>query len=226
MSEALAAIEAGQWDAARSALDRAAALRPDAPEVADARSRLDAGERREKLTRTLERAAALEAREAWREAENAYASVLEIDPTNARARTGADRAASRADLDEAIEYHIRHPGRLAEDAVLEEARALLAAATEAVPRGPGLTDQMSRLQEVIRIASTPIPVVLESDGLTEVTVYRVGRLGRFSRRELSLRPGTYTVVGSRDGFRDVRLRMQVPAADDGPPLFVACREAL
>jgi len=37
-----------------------------------------------------------------------------------------------------------------------------------------------------------------------VVIYQVGRLGRFSVRTLELRPGTYTVVGSREGFRDVR----------------------
>jgi len=43
-----------------------------------------------------------------------------------------------------------------------------------------------------------------SDNLTEVSVYRVGRLGRFTAQELLLRPGRYTVVGTREGYKDVR----------------------
>ena len=45
---------------------------------------------------------------------------------------------------------------------------------------------------------------LESDQLTSVTLYRVGALGAFAAKEVELRPGTYTAIGSRDGYRDVR----------------------
>ena len=39
---------------------------------------------------------------------------------------------------------------------------------------------------------------------TEVSIYRVGRLGAFDRKDVELLPGRYTVVGMRAGFRDVR----------------------
>jgi len=67
---------------------------------------------------------------------------------------------------------------------------------------------------------------LVSDNLTEVTVYRVGRLGRFSQRVLNLRPGTYTVVGSRPGYRDVRRRLMVSPNQSSKPLEVRCEEAI
>ncbi len=54
------------------------------------------------------------------------------------------------------------------------------------------------------LASKPIAVRLTSDQLTTVTLYRVGDLGAFASKEVELRPGTYTVIGSRDGYRDVR----------------------
>ena len=69
-------------------------------------------------------------------------------------------------------------------------------------------------------------VVLESDEYTDVVIHRVGRLGTFSRRELNLKPGAYTVVGSRDGYRDVRLRLVVPPGSPPEPLVVRCTERL
>ena len=45
---------------------------------------------------------------------------------------------------------------------------------------------------------------LTSDELTTVTLYRVGALGAFASHDVELRPGTYTAIGSRDGYRDVR----------------------
>ena len=57
-------------------------------------------------------------------------------------------------------------------------------------------------------------------------VYKVARLGRFDQRELTLRPGTYTAVGTRRGFRDVRHEFKVghegaPPSLPGAPFLAA-----
>jgi len=67
---------------------------------------------------------------------------------------------------------------------------------------------------------------VQSDELTEVTVYRVGRLGTFERQRLQLRPGTYTVVGSRRGYRDVRHTLVIVAGEIPNPLTVRCEERI
>jgi len=68
--------------------------------------------------------------------------------------------------------------------------------------------------------------VVVSDNLTEVVIYRVDRLGVFPRRELKLRPGTYTAVGSREGFRDVRVRFEVSPGGPSQQVTVVCTEKL
>ena len=73
---------------------------------------------------------------------------------------------------------------------------------------------------------TPVAVVLESDGQTQVVVHKVGRLGAFERKTLDLKPGTYTVVGTRSGYRDVRRQLVVKPAAALPPLVVRCEEAI
>ena len=131
-----------------------------------------------------------------------------------------------AELDKALRFHIEHPDRLSEDKVLEEARQILADGREVRPPTPLLQDQLSRLERQIEIATTPVPVVLLSDNLTEVVVYRVGRLGRFDRKPLELRPGTYTVVGTRAGFRDVRHKLRVAAGESETSLTIRCEEEI
>jgi hypothetical protein len=69
-------------------------------------------------------------------------------------------------------------------------------------------------------------VELVSDGETQVTVFRVGRLGSFERRELELRPGTYTVMGSRVGYRDVRIDFRVAPEIELEPIVVRCEEPI
>ena len=49
--------------------------------------------------------------------------------------------------------------------------------------------------------------------MTKVIVYRVGQFGAFKQKRLTLRPGSYTAVGSRAGFRDVRIRFRVDPAE-------------
>ena len=129
-------------------------------------------------------------------------------------------------MNDRLEYHIAHPDRLSEEKVLKEAEEALAAARGIEPTTQKLRRQMNQLQGAIRIATTPVRVLLVSDNLTNVVVYRVGRLGTFERRTLDLRPGTYTVVGTREGYRDVRRQLEVVAEGKSEPLTVRCEEEI
>ncbi len=226
MSDGLAALEQRQWQAATDAFERASRLRPEAPEVTDGLARAKAGQRLETIADGLRRAQSLEQREAWREAESTYSAVLAIDPESAPALAGQRRTEARAALDEKLEYHIANPARLTNEDVFADASSALDEAMETLPSGPRLESQVGRLEALLEEASTPVPVVLESDALTEVVVYRFGRLGTFIRHEISLKPGTYTVVGSRNGFRDVRLQLVVNPGSPPEPLVVRCTEGL
>ena len=62
-------------------------------------------------------------------------------------------------------------------------------------RGRGCAPRWRRSRRRSRGARTPVAVVIESDGLTEVAVSRVGRLGTLTRRTVDLRPGEYTATG-------------------------------
>jgi len=226
MSEGLKSIDDGRWEEARSALELAARLSPGAPEVADALARAAAGQRREEIAARIQQALALEKSETWHEAEKTFRAVLAVDPEAASALEGHERASYRADLDDKLDYHLRNPGRLTSPVVLEDASTLLEEAWGVRPAGPQLAEQMKRLEQLIETASTPVPVVLESDNLTEIMVHRVGRLGTFSRHELRLRPGTYTAVGSRAGFRDVRVRFAVAPGTPQKPVVIRCTDAI
>jgi tetratricopeptide (TPR) repeat protein len=226
MSEGLTALENRRWQAAQSAFEQASRLRPDAPEVADGLARAKAGRRLETIADGIRRARENERNEAWREAEKTYSAVLAIDPESAEALDGRSRTDLRATLDEKLEFHIATPGRLSTAKVFADAASALEEALDTVPSGPRLESQIARLEALLTRASTPVAVVLESDEYTDVVVHRVGRLGTFSRRELNLKPGAYTVVGSRDGYRDVRLRLVVPPGSPPKPLAVKCTERL
>jgi tetratricopeptide (TPR) repeat protein len=226
MSEAQAAFARGDWPAARQALARAAALEPGSPAVADARRRVEEGERSQALAEQREAARAYEAKEDWRRALAEYEAALKLDPAVAFAQEGRERTAARASLAERLDYHIAHPLRLATDAVAAEAERLLQEAREIDSPGPRHRRQIAALEQALARSRAAVPVVLESDGKTDVVVHKVGHLGRFARKVLELRPGTYTVVGTRSGFRDVRHQLVVEPDGPPPPLVVRCEEEI
>ena len=75
-------------------------------------------------------------------------------------------------------------------------------------------------------ADVPVPVALQSDNLTHVTIYRVGALGAFAQRSLELAPGSYTVVGTRPGYRDVRREINVMPGAAPQPVVIRCEDRI
>jgi hypothetical protein len=168
----------------------------------------------------------LEEKEEWAAALAEYQAALAVDPHVTFALEGRARAAGRVALSDGLDFHGRNASRLSTEAVAREAEALLERAREVPAPGPRLRAQVAVLEAALAGARTPVAVVLESDGLTEVAVSRVGRLGTLKRRSLELRPGEYTVTGSRRGYRDVRKRLTVSPGATPPTVVVRCEEAL
>jgi hypothetical protein len=226
LSAGLAQLAAEDFSAAQDEFKAALALRPGARAALDGLAQAEEGAKLAAIALAEARGLAFERRELWDQAIALYASVLEENGTLLFAQTGIERAQARAGLDAKLANLIDNPTLLFGDAVLADARLLLASAAEEAEKGPRLTSQIERLGELIELASTPIAVRLESDQLTSVTLYRVGTLGTFAAKDIELRPGTYTVIGSRDGYRDVRQTFTVRPGRDLPPINVVCVERI
>jgi hypothetical protein len=226
MSEAQAALDRRDWPAARNALARASSLRATSPSVGALRRRVEEGERTAALARQRDTARGFEAQEDWRRALAEYEAALKLDPTVTFALEGRDRTKARAELAERLEFHAKNPLRLATDAVAREAEQLLQQAAEVEAPGPRHRQQVAAVERALVEVRTPVAVILESDGETEIVVHKVGRLGTFTQKRLELRPGTYTVIGTRQGFRDVRRQLVIQPAAAPPPLVVRCEEEI
>ncbi len=179
-----------------------------------------------KIALSEARAAAFEKRELWDQAVALYRQVLATDPTLVFAQTGLDRATTRAGLDAKLANLIQNPTLLFGDQTLAAARELLGVAAEIDDSGPRIEGQIKDLTALIALATRPIRIRLESDLLTEVTLYRVGALGAFSAKEVELRPGTYTAIGSRDGYRDVRRTFTIVPGREPASISVICKEPI
>ncbi|MEO1087333.1 MAG: hypothetical protein AAFY88_24110, partial [Acidobacteriota bacterium] len=223
----LAALDGADWAAARTALDAAEAAHPGAPQLGDIRRRLEIAERRSALDDLNRRADDAARGEEWQLATTLYDAMLGVDPHLRSAQEGRERAAKMAAIHAQMAAHLASPQRLSDPAVLDEAAVALARARESGGEpGPRLQARIVALDAVITGYAQPVDAELTSDAATEVTIYRVGQLGSFAQRRLSLRPGVYTVLGSRPGFRDVRFEWVIKPGESPEPLDVRCEERL
>ena len=223
MSAGLAAFHDNDYPLARSRLLEAKSIKPESREVSEALLQVDQAQRLARIDRLRDAAQKAEQSEDWQAALKSYLAVLAIDPNLQFATRGKHRAAARIQITKRLDFFLSNPQVLASDKQLENALGLLKEARQTSPRGQKLTRRISALEKSVATAQTPVTVTIESDNLTEIAVYKVGKLGRFSRRELSLRPGTYTVVGARDGYQDVRQKFTVKAGQQALRITVECR---
>jgi acetyl esterase/lipase len=142
------------------------------------------------------------------------------------AQEGVERAEPRAMIDAELQSFLDKPERLYSPAGRDIARNVLERAARFNAPGPRLRDQQARLTQKLREAETPITVALASDNATDVQIYRVGKLGLFEQRSLELMPGRYTVVGTRQGYRDVRKELNLLPGAAPPTLVVRCEEPI
>lgn len=226
MGEAHRALAENRLSAARSALQKAQAIKPTDPAVKDLGEQLERTLRAGRLTTLRQEAEALENEERWAEALQRCEEALTLDPLAAFAADCRERAGARIDLDKRVKAVLGNPERLFEKAPLDEARQLLARASATTPRGELLAAQIVRLNRLIAEAEAEVEILIRSDGQTDVVIYHVGRLGLFDEKRLVLRTGNYTAVGSRAGFRDVRQTLAVRPGSGKRIFTLRCEEPI
>ena len=235
-----AALGAGRLDDARDAFDKARALRPNGSEASDGLRRVSAALSAKGFSSLRQRAAGLEAQERWDEAVQAYDSALQEDPSLAFAQEGKDRAAARAELNASLQALIDRPERLSTTSVRNQAQALLDTANQQSPSGPVLRSQITRLGLLLPdydgavksgpvradLMDKPVRLSLVSDNATDVAIPSIGQFGTFAQRDIQLKPGRYTVIGTRDGFRDVRRDITIAPGQESQTISVSCSDPI
>ena len=225
MSTGLTALHSNDFDGAKTSFLKARGLRPASQEVTDALGQVDQARSLSRMKRHQKEALDAERSEDWHRALSAYTAALEIDPRVRFAVRGREHSLEMIQINKRIAFYLDKPEVLESDKTLEKAVQLLSEAESKKAKGDQLKARVEKLRHLVQTAQIPLTITLESDNLTHVAVYRVGRLGTFFKNDLTLRPGTYTIVGTRNGYKDVR---QLLVLKPGHPLRVTviCREKI
>ena len=246
-----AALGAGRIDDARAAFKKALAIRPNGPEAEEGLHRLSAEQSSEQTSRGFtslrQKGASLESQERWDDAVQVYDQALQSDPSLAFAQEGKDRAAARAELGASLQALIDRPERLASQSVRSQAKALLATANQQSPSGPVLRSQITRLGILLpdyessawsgtsaadagpsRVAllDKPVRLSLVSDNSTAISIPSIGQFGTFAKRDIELKPGRYTVIGTRDGYREVQREVTIAPGQESQTISVSCSDPI
>ena len=214
---------------ARASFQSAQNILPAANGPKAALAQLEEAEILSRLNDLLSQAADLAAKEQWAKAVEVLEAALAIDASLVEASDGLDQARPLAELFAKLDTIVEKQARLVDPVVLSEAQLSLSEAEAALAANaqtaPVLKGKVAAVRSALATASTPLPVVITSDGLTEITIKRVARLGTVSSRTISLRPGQYQFLGSRDGYRDVLVTASINATSDNR-IDVRCEEAI
>lgn len=226
MTEGLDALAAGDFGSARAAFNAAKLLDPTSRQPTDGLLQVDQEIKLADIRNLENEAASLDAAEQWETSINVYRDILKIDADLQFAQDGLRQARARKKLHDKLEGYIDDPDRLSDPINVQVATRLLLDVTRISPLGPRLEDQKNQLSRLLKRAATPVQVQLISDNATNVSIFKVGKLGMFSAREISLRPGKYVAVGNRAGYRDVRIEFRVAPEDDMQPVVIQCEEQI
>ena len=224
LSEGFSALNESRYTVAKQAFERALKLEAGNPiaiggleQVSD---RVDLAE----LGRLKQEAVSAEEAAQWQLAVEKYTAVLQRDANLQFAKEGRQRASAQRRTQVLLGNIIASPDKLSSPKLFDQARDILAAAELLQPRGEMLDQQITAVALLVKTYSTPVDVTFRSDNQTQITLSSVGRLGTFEEKRLSLRPGAYTVIGSRDGCRDVRTNIVVKPQMQ--PIDIRCNEKL
>ena len=221
-----AALGAGRLVEAHDSFEKARGYKPNGAEAAEGLRRVAAVMTARGAADTRQRAAGLEAQERWGEAMEAYDQALKEDSSLQFAQQGKARSAARAELDNRLQSLIDRPERLGSPAVRQEARELLQTARSQMTSGPVLRSQIARLEILLPDFDKPVRLSLVSDNATQVAIASIGEFGTFARRDVDLKPGKYTVIGTRNGYRDVRRDITVAPGQTTQTVSISCSEPI
>ncbi|MCH7894291.1 MAG: hypothetical protein IH907_07275 [Proteobacteria bacterium] len=226
MSAGFANLADNRLNKARDAFQSALRMKPGSKDAQDGLFQVEEAIKLAEISHLRTQAKQYAAVEQWPLALNDYQSALKLDPNLVFARDGEAHAQKMIRIDREFASYMVQPERLGEDNVYQAALGFLEQTRLLANPGPRLQAQLLQLQVQLQVARIPVRVDLVSDRLTEVFIYRIGKIGTFADHSVRLVPGKYTLIGTRDGYRDVRRQLLVLPGISPEPIVIRCEEKI
>lgn len=227
MSQGFSALFANRYAKANKAFAAALKFKPDDKTAKASYTQSLASNKTSSLQSLLNSAQRFEGNEDWQNALSNYQAVLQRDPNQVNAKLGEIRSKARAGLDKQLRDLLSDTLSLNKVNTKAQANKLLGDAKAIKSKGPKLKQQIATLEQSLKQSDAVLKVQLLSDALTDVTLTKVGasklKLGKFTNKNMGLKPGRYVVSGVRLGFKDTRKEIELyPQASGVQKIDIRC----
>ena len=160
----------------------------------------------------------------WENARQVYEEILQIDPNIQTAIQGRDLAVSHQRVEDLLTRINAEPFKLSSEKLFLEAKAILREGQVLKFQTVKLVELAEKTSQLLSVYAEPVDVVLLSDNATDILISNIGRLGKFQKKIVSLRPGRYTIRGSQIGCKDIYRTIDV--SPDYNSVTLICEERL
>ena len=226
LNQGYASLKLGQYSDAKTAFNAAQKLSPNSEKPKLGLAKIRQTQLNERLLALSTEAQHFENAQDWANAVQSYQQILDLAPNHASAQQGLQQSQQRKQLLLGLNEYIENKLRLNNEDVANDAQQLLNETAALNKPGSKIEQAALTLKELLYLAKQPISITLQSDNKTDIAIYKVGKFGKFERLEIELKPGKYTIVGSRSGFRDVRKVITVLADMTDKTIDVRCDESI
>ncbi|APD87648.1 hypothetical protein BM527_16970 [Alteromonas sp. Mex14] len=142
-------------------------------------------------------------------------------PTLLQAKQDADGILNAS---KRLEAYQQRPERLSDNNVRNLAQKDIEQARNYANKSAKLLTQIRALEGIVDKINQPRPFTITSDNDTYIKVLGVGVVGEIKRKTIQLKPGTYRVEGSREGYRSTIKEIVVSPSDNNPSVHIVCTE--
>ena len=226
ISTALIFLENGDLAAAKKAFESALTFRPVSQEALNGLSQTVILIERQTIGSNLALAIQAHEQENWEEASHLYGQVLSMDSTVKPAMEGKKIVDQMMGLESEITGLLERQYRLSSAAVFDYAEDIVAEAEHSFGSSPRLSEHAKELKLAMVAMKVPVRLIVRSDRKTNINIQRVGELGSFDEQILNILPGRYVVTGSRRGFRNKRMEIDVLPRSDLRIVTMICDEPI
>jgi tetratricopeptide (TPR) repeat protein len=226
LAAGLAELSSGNGDAAVEQLEKATSFMPT---DTNARSALvDARElqRRQKVGRLIDQGNQALGETEWESARDSFEKALDFEPSSDEAQKGLAIAEENIAREEQLKQLLLVAETFEKNGEYEKALIVLREGRKIIDPSGVVTEMIQHLEGILEELSKPQSVKIISDNQTDIQIYKVGKYDPSPELNLELKPGEYTVIGSRLMYRDVRYTIKVEVGEAPEPLEVVCKEKL
>lgn len=220
---AQAAFKRREWPKAISELENALKVYPQKPDVQAMLKSAKENAHADAVQKALAKGYAYENDHQWKEAIDAYRETLQLEPEHVDAKEGYIRASTviRALLQ--FNQYLDSAEQLASKAEFQAAIRVFGQAMDIKPnyRLPN-EDRVKQLHALLESQSKPVDVTFKSDGKTWFSISNYRLPSQMESATIKMYPGDYQIKGTRAGYNEVLLLLQVRNGTPPPTVTVAC----